>query len=204
MELVEEMKTRLRQALEKRGMAQVDICKKTGIEKSLLNKYLSGVSNAKQDKLSLLAKALDVNEVWLMGYDVPMQRDIRNLRINVYSFVHAGIPSEMIDTVVDTEEISEDMLRGNREYFGLKIKGNSMEPKYIEDDTIIVERCNDVESGTDCVVAVDDDEKAVLKRLIKENNQIILQSYNANYAPIIVTDNRISILGKVVEIRRKI
>ena len=203
MELIDEMKNRLRYAMAKRNLAQVDVCKRTGIDKSLLNKYLSGTSNAKQDKISLLAKALEVNEVWLMGYDAPMQRDIKNLKINVYSSVHAGIPTEMIDTVVDTEEISEEMLKGDKEFFGLKIKGNSMEPKYIENDTIIVERCNDVESGTDCVVAINGDE-AFLKKLIKEEKSIILQAYNSDYLPIIITNEKIAILGKVVVISRKI
>ncbi len=203
MELIDSFKNRLALAMTRRNLSQIELCKKSGIEKSLLNKYLSGVSNAKQDKLYNLAKALDVNEVWLMGYNVPMQRDIKNLTINVYSSVHAGIPTEMIDTIVDTEELSEEMLSGDREYFGLKIKGNSMEPKYLENDTIIVEKCNDVESSTDCVVAINGDE-AFLKKVIKEEDKIILQAYNPEYSPIIITDNKITILGKVVEIRRKI
>ena len=203
MELVDSVKNRLRYAMAKRNLAQVDIVKRTGIEKSLLNKYLSGASNVGQEKIILLSKALDISDIWLMGYDVPMQRDIKNLKINVYSSVHAGIPTEMIDTVVDTEEISEEMLKGDKEFFGLKVKGDSMEPKYIENDTIIVERCNDVESGTDCVVAINGDE-AFLKKLIKEEKSIILQAYNSDYLPIIITNEKITILGKVVEIRRKI
>lgn len=203
MELIDEMKNRLHLAMTKRNIAQVDLCQKSGIEKSLLNKYLKGVAKAKQDKISSLAKALDVNEVWLMGYDVPMQRDIKNLSINVYSSVHAGIPTEMIDTIVDTEEINAEMLLSDKEYFGLKVKGDSMEPKYFENDTIIVEKCNDVESNTDCVVAINGNE-AFLKKLIKEDNKIILQAYNFNYQPIIITAQKITILGKVVEIRRKV
>lgn len=203
MELIDEMKNRLRYAMTKRNLAQVDICKRTGIEKSLLNKYLSGTSNAKQDKIAALARALDVNEVWLMGYDAPMQRDIKNYTINVYSSVHAGIPTEMIENIVDTEDISEEMLKSDKEYFGLKIKGNSMYPKYMENDTIIVERCSDVESGTDCVVAVNGEE-AFLKKLIKKDDSIILQAYNSDYLPIVITNEKITILGKVIEIRRKI
>ena len=203
MELIDEMKNRLRYAMTKRNLAQVDICKRTGIEKSLLNKYLSGTSNAKQDKIAALARALDVNEVWLMGYDAPMQRDIKNYTINVYSSVHAGIPTEMIENIVDTEDISEEMLKSDKEYFGLKIKGNSMYPKYMENDTIIVERCSDVESGADCVVAVNGEE-AFLKKLIKKDDSIILQAYNSDYLPIVITNEKITILGKVVEIRRKI
>lgn len=62
---------RLQLAMNKKGFKQKDLVDKTGIGKTLINKYLSGVAGAKDDKLSLLANALQTNEVWLMGYDVP-------------------------------------------------------------------------------------------------------------------------------------
>jgi len=64
---------RLQKAMDKKGLKQIDIVNKTKIDKTLINKYLSGVSEAKQDNLELLANALDTNEVWLMGYDVPFE-----------------------------------------------------------------------------------------------------------------------------------
>lgn len=65
---------RLKKAIEINDYKQIDVVNKTAnkIDKSLLNKYLNGVSEAGNDKLSILAEALNVNEVWLMGYDVPM------------------------------------------------------------------------------------------------------------------------------------
>lgn len=62
---------RLQLAMNKNGFKQKDLVDRTGIGKTLINKYLSGVAGAKDDKLSLLANALQTNEVWLMGYDVP-------------------------------------------------------------------------------------------------------------------------------------
>ncbi|MCI8621111.1 MAG: helix-turn-helix domain-containing protein [Clostridia bacterium] len=75
MEIIEQFKDRLKRALTLRKMRQVDLVEKTGLDKTLINKYLSGINKAKQDKLTILADALDVNEVWLMGYDVPLDRD---------------------------------------------------------------------------------------------------------------------------------
>ncbi|MBL1227999.1 helix-turn-helix transcriptional regulator [Enterococcus sp. BWB1-3] len=60
---------RLRQALEMRNMKQITLSKKSGVSRALISAYLKGDYEAKQDKIFLLAKALDVNETWLMGYE---------------------------------------------------------------------------------------------------------------------------------------
>lgn len=127
--------------------------------------------------------------------------------INVYSSVHAGIPNEMIDNIVDTEEISEDMLKGNKEYFGVKVKGDSMFPEYLENDTIICEKTNDCENGDDCIVSINGNE-AFLKRVYKNTNGITLQALNSKYEPLSYTNEEvisipITIIGIVRELRRK-
>ena len=48
--------------------------------------------------------------------------------INVFGRVAAGIPIEAIEEIIDAEEITEDMAK-TREFFGLQIHGNSMEPR---------------------------------------------------------------------------
>ncbi|MBE6906151.1 MAG: helix-turn-helix domain-containing protein [Ruminococcaceae bacterium] len=64
---------RLREALGLRDMKQVDLCEKTGIGKSAMSQYVNGTVEPKQDRVELIAKALNVTEAWLMGYDVPME-----------------------------------------------------------------------------------------------------------------------------------
>lgn len=66
---------RLQKALNMSNMKPATLAEKTGIDKSLISNYLSGKYKAKQDKLSLLAAALNVSETWLMGYDVPAEED---------------------------------------------------------------------------------------------------------------------------------
>lgn len=75
---------RLSQIMTERGLKQVDIlercrpyCEKFGVKlnKNDLSQYVSGKVVPRQDKLSILALALDVNEVWLMGYNLPQGRD---------------------------------------------------------------------------------------------------------------------------------
>lgn len=108
----------------------------------------------------------------------------------------------MIDNVVDTEEITDFLT--DKEYFGLKVKGDSMQPQFLENDTIICEQCQDVESGEICVVVINE-EDAVLKKLIKAENGIILYSLNEKYPPLVFSDkDNIKVIGKVIEIRRKL
>ena len=75
---------RLKQIMSEKGLRQVDIleackpyCKRYGVQlhKNDLSQYVSGKVEPRQDKLSILGMALNVNEVWLMGYDVPPGKD---------------------------------------------------------------------------------------------------------------------------------
>lgn len=66
--------TRLKIALEMREMSQADLVKRTGIGKSSISTYLSGEYEPKQKNTYKLAKALNVNEAWLMGLDVDIER----------------------------------------------------------------------------------------------------------------------------------
>lgn len=125
----------------------------------------------------------------------------------VYGTIPAGIPVECIEDVIDTEEISADMLKGDKQYFGLKIKGNSMYPDYLDGDTIILEKVDDCESGQDCVVMVNGND-GTFKRVFKNETGIILQPLNSEYQPLIYTNEQIKslpvrVIGKVVELRRK-
>ena len=79
----ENTSTRLKSIMEERGLRQVDIlnkaipfCKKYGVKmnKSDISQYVSGKNEPGQDKLYVLGLALNVDEAWLMGFDVPMER----------------------------------------------------------------------------------------------------------------------------------
>ena len=71
---VESCGKRISEALLIRGMRQSELCKRANVPKSSLSLYLSGAYEPKQDRIYSLAKALDVSEAWLMGYDVPMEK----------------------------------------------------------------------------------------------------------------------------------
>lgn len=73
---------RLKKALEIRDMSQADLVKKTGIGKSSISTYLSGSYEPKQKNTYKLAKALNVNEAWLMGYDVDIERKDNSVNLS--------------------------------------------------------------------------------------------------------------------------
>lgn len=72
--IVEKCSTRIAKALSIRGMKQYELCEKTKIPKSAISQYISGAFLPKQDRTFLIAQALNVDPVWLMGYDVPMEK----------------------------------------------------------------------------------------------------------------------------------
>ncbi len=74
-EKIEQCGKRLEKALSIRNMKQSELCKLAGVPKSSLSLYLSGAYEPKQDRLYRLAETLNVSEYWLMGYDVPIERN---------------------------------------------------------------------------------------------------------------------------------
>ncbi len=209
---------RLLQAMEIRGMKQVDLVEATGLSKPSINQYVKGVYEPKQQALYKIAHALSVNVAWLMGYDVCMEsssyeslNDESNLKkkgviINVLGRVAAGIPIEAVEEIIDTEEITVELAKTGK-FFGLKIKGDSMSPNICDGDIVIVRQQEDAESG-DIVIATINGDEATCKRLRKYKDGIELISNNPSYAPFEFSNKEISekpvrIIGKVIELRRK-
>ena len=122
--------------------------------------------------------------------------------------VPAGIPIEAIEDVLDYEDLSASEAADDYDYFGLRIKGNSMYPEYIEGDTIIVRRQDTAETGDDAVIMVNGDD-ATFKRIKRTPDGIILMPINtAEYEPMYYDNTQIEalpvrVLGVCVELRRK-
>lgn len=202
---------RIKEGMALRDLKQTDLVERTGISKGALSSYISGRYVPKQNNIYLISKALNVSEAWLMGNDVPFERreyisSRRGVIINVLGRVAAGIPLEAIEEVIDTEEISEEMA-ATGEFFGLRIQGDSMEPKISEGDTVIVRKQNDAESG-DIVIALVNGHDAVCKRLKKYTGGIMLLSTNPKYEPMVfseedIVNTPVKIIGRVMELRAK-
>ena len=70
------MKNRIREALSIRNMKASELAEKCGFDKSAITNYVKQKYQPKQQALLKMAKVLDVNEMWLAGYDVPMERNV--------------------------------------------------------------------------------------------------------------------------------
>lgn len=159
------------------------------------------------NKLELIADYFGVSVDYLLGRtDCPDADPKDGVVIPVLGNVAAGIPIEAIEDVVDYEEIPEEMAKDG-EYFGLRIKGDSMSPRIAEGDTVIVRKQDDAESG-DIVIVLINGDAATCKRLMKYKDRIALLSFNPLYTPMEFTNSEIEskpvrIIGKVVENRQK-
>lgn len=228
--LVDNFANRLNEAIHIRNIKPAEIVRRSeqlynngkinkALTKPLLSNYQNGNYEAKQDNVYALSLILNVDEAWLMGADVPMERNFdKNIQgmekkseygatVLVYGSIPAGMPIELIEDIVDTEEIPADMLKGGKQYIGVKVKGDSMYPEYLDGDTLIVLVQPDCESGDDCIVMVNGNE-GTFKRVFKSENGIVLQPLNNQYAPMPYSNEQIEqlpvrILGVVEEIRRK-
>lgn len=79
---IEPCSKRISRALSIKNMKQSELCDMTGIPKSALSQYVKGSFEPKQDRIFLIAQALNVSEAWLMGYDVPMEREEKHSLID--------------------------------------------------------------------------------------------------------------------------
>lgn len=214
MKLIDTFANRLQKALDNSKMKQVDLVEKTGLDKTLINKYLAGLMKAKQDKLTILADALNVNEVWLMGYDIPMDRNIGTdelgnpvVDIPLLGSVKAGYDYLAQENWVGTIQVETSLVGDGSEYFALEVKGDSMAPVFIEGDIIIIHKQNDCENNQIAIVIVNGEEGTV-KKVRKTEAGIILQPLNPAYAPMIFTNEEIdsipiTIVGIVRQLKRE-
>lgn len=220
----EDCSIRIRKAMNLRGMKQVDLVEKTGIKKSALSQYLSGKILPKQDRLTALAKALNVSEVWLMGYDVSMEREVNkkptiknnlseildiipivNVDIPVIGDIQCGNPHEAIENAkMKTFQLIEDLDVD----FALRCKGDSMINDGInEDDYIFIKEQPTVKNGEISVIIIDNE--ATLKRFYyyEDKKMVILKAGNPTFEDIIYTNeelDNIRIVGKVVKVLKNV
>ena len=127
--------------------------------------------------------------------------------INVLGRVAAGIPIDSISEIIDQEYITDELAQKG-EYFGLRIKGDSMSPVIMDGDTVIVRSQEDAETD-EIIIALINGHDGVCKKLKKMDGGLMLISINPQYAPLVFTSAEIDqtpvkIIGKVVEIRRKL
>lgn len=206
--------TRIVELSKKQGKSMTHLCKLIGKYRNYFADVRSKDLTVPTEYLVIIAEDLGTTVeylTWQTDDPNPVQTESVEkrktaIRIPVLGRVPAGIPLEAIEDIIDFEEIPADMVRGDSEYFGLRVSGDSMYPKYLEGDIIIVRRQDTCENGQDCVVYVNGYDATLKTVYLLDNGGIRLQPVNPQYAPksYFVGDEPVSIAGVVVELRRKI
>ena len=183
-----------------------DIARKSELSRQSIYKIINKqVTSVTSDTINAICKTLDISPEALYS---DSQKKPGIVKIPVYGYIPAGIPTEMIDTsfIEDYEEISEDLCKGGKEYFGLKVKGNSMFPEFRDGDTIIFRKQDDCENNDYCAVSINHTE-STFKKVIKKESGITLLPLNPEFEPMFFTNQEIeelpiTILGVIKEVRR--
>jgi repressor LexA len=194
---------RIKELRTKKGMSQAELAKRCSVHQTAVSQWENGRTYPDTESLIRLAGVFNVSIDELMSDE---SNTAGKVRIPVLGYIRAGIPLEAVKEILDYEEIPSDMpLRG--EYFALKIRGDSMEPRICDGDVVIVRQQQDVESGEIAVVMVNGTD-ATVKKVIKKDTRLILVPFNPNYEPIVFSKKEVlqlpvKIIGKVVELRGK-
>ena len=188
---------RLRQSF---GISQTELGKKMGVRQSTVAMWEIGKNSPGYDMLLRLAEFFGVSVSELAG------EGSERCRIPVLGKVQAGIPRTAVDDIIGYEEISPDM-ENMGEFFALRIRGDSMEPRMREGDTVIVRRQSSVNNGDIAIVLVGNEE-ATCKKFYHHADGVSLVSINPKYTPMFfskkdIEEKGMEILGKVFELRAR-
>lgn len=198
------------------GYSQVQFAALLHVTQSAVSQWEIGTTRPDTDQLIAISKLFNISMDSLTEgpEDIKKKLEPRKSKkkeyvtIPVLGSIPAGIPFEAIEDILDWEDLPVDDTLPGRKYFGLRIKGDSMEPEYRNGDTIIIQQQDHCNSGDDCAVMVNGDD-VTFKRVRLQENGLTLQPLNPQYDPRFFTakeiqDLPVRILGVVVEIRRNL
>lgn len=198
----------LKKLREEKNISQAKLAAALGVRQSTVAMWENGKNKPEHNTLIKIADYFNVSTDQLLNRKEPAEENNpkKGVKIPVLGFVAAGIPIEAVEDIIDYEEIPETLARTG-EFFGLVVKGTSMEPEIHKGDVVIVKKQSDIDSGDIAIVLVNGDE-GTCKKVMKYNEGLSLVSFNPAFPPKFynwqeVDTIPISICGKVVELRRK-
>ena len=201
---------KIRNFREQKNLTQEEVAEYLNTTPQTISRYEIGDRKTNQDILFKLAEyfKISINEFFPpLNFANAISIDINSniIKIPVYGTIKAGIPIESQSDIIEYVDIPEEWLKGGKKFYGLKISGDSMFPKYSENDTVIFEQNDDIESynGKDVAVMINGSE-STFKKIIVNDQGIILQPYNIAYDIIMFSKEQVEQLPvKVVGIARE-
>lgn len=198
---------RVKNLRKEKGISQQELAQMLYVNQTAVSQWERGVTNPSTDTVIALANIFGVSVDYLLGNsDYPGAPTPAGVQIPVLGNVQAGLPISAVQDILDFEEITPE-LAATGEFFALRIKGKSMEPRMMEGDVVIIRQQDDADTGDTVVVLVNGDE-ATVKRLKKRPEGIMLVPNNPTFEPLFYSNRDIAelpvrIIGKVVELRGK-
>lgn len=194
-------------------LTQEELAERVGYKsRSAIAKIELGIRDINQSQIAEFAKALEVTPSKLMGWDEEAHDKAfadailiempESVLIPVYGKIRAGVPLEAIEDVEEHIDIPAKWIESGRKIIGLKVDGDSMYPKYFDGDIVVLECDIDYYSGDDCAVYVNGYE-ATIKQIKLLDDGVELIPINTVYPPKKYKKGEFSILGKVIEMRRR-
>ena len=198
---------RICKALRIRDMKQAELSERTGIPKSAISQSCSGAFKPKQQRLFSIAEALNVDEAWLMGLDVPMERNPGFKASNIIPMPEMRKVPLLGTIACGAPILAEEHIEGHVDIpkhihadFALRCKGDSMiNARIFDGDIVYIRQQDTVENGEIAAVLVGND--ATLKRVKYCEDRIVLEPANPLHDPLVFRGeemNDVHILGKAV------
>lgn len=203
--MINQRRTELKLTLEQVGQA-------VGVGKSTVKKWEDGyISNMRRDKIALLAKVLKMNPVSFITGEfkeeeeqaIPLPQTNVFMR-PVYDSISAGFGAVAQDVPVDYMPTYITCPSEQDKYIWINVHGDSMSPLIDDGSKILIKKQTSVDSGQIAAVLVDDEE-AVVKKILYNDNTVELHSVNPYYPPRVFKNNdvtRVQILGLVKEVSK--
>lgn len=184
-----------------KGLSAEELGNRVGLTKKTIRRYETGEIRIINDRVLAIADALDVDPADLYeGTDV-VEFTNETEKLPIVGAISCGNGTVAYETIEGYEEVPKSWIKGGK-YFFLRAKGDSMINAHITDGSLLlIRRQDDVENGDIAAVLIDDD--AVLKRVYKSGDTIILQSENPAYKPIILHKDdmkNVRIIGKLKKV----
>lgn len=209
---------KLKQRRKELGLSMKEVATAIGVSEATVSRWESGqIANMKRNYVPYYARVLDVSPEFIMGFEdlndrVHMLQKKRSYndeyivtRIPVFSYVSAGSGCFAESNIEEYVDISNELAQSG-EFFGVRVKGDSMSPD-IKDQDIVIVRKQEYSADGKIVVAVVNGNEGFCKRFVLYDKSIGLVSNNPLYKPMIFSQEEIEnlpvrILGVVVELRR--
>ena len=191
------------------GKSRIDICKELGVAYSTFSEWANGRKYPRIDKIELIANYFGIKKSDLIEEPklkkIPYHAEGMEL-IPLVGKVAAGYNCHAEENITEYIRTDADSLKTGYDYFWLEVKGDSMEPTIQEGDLVLVQEQDTLDSDCFAVVIVDN-EDGLVKKVSIDSGKVVLFSINPYYPPRTFEKedmNRIRIVGKVVEVKRRL